>query len=92
MIVVAFGCLCAVAAAWAARWFVRRPAAAAPTAWPDISILKPLFGAEAQLSENIETYLHQDYDGRVQIIFGVQDPEDSAISVVEIADPTKSRA
>lgn len=83
MIVVVFGCLCAVAAAWAARWFVRRPTAATATAWPDVSILKPLFGAEAQMSENIETYLHQDYDGRVQIIFGVQDPEDSAIPVVK---------
>jgi ceramide glucosyltransferase len=83
MSAVAFGCLCAVAAAWAARWFVRRPNAAAPKAWPDISILKPLSGIEAQLSENIETYLNQAYEGRVQIVFGVQDPGDSAIPVVK---------
>ena len=58
-------------------------AAAPPTAWPDVSILKPLFGAEAQLSENIETYFHQDYPGKIQFVFGVQDPNDSAIPVVK---------
>jgi ceramide glucosyltransferase len=78
-----FGCLCALAAAWAARWFVRRPAASTPTAWPDVSILKPLSGFEAQLSEDIETYFRQDYPGAVQFVFGVQDPNDSAIPVVK---------
>ena len=82
-----FGCLCAVAAAWAARWFVRRPIPATPTALPDVSILKPLHGMEAQLAENIETYfetyLKLDYEGDVQVIFGVQDPDDSAIPVVK---------
>jgi ceramide glucosyltransferase len=77
-----FGCICALGAAWAARWFVRRPTAATPTAWPDISILKPLSGTEAQLSENIETYLNQVYEGKIQVVFGVQDPDDSAIPVI----------
>jgi ceramide glucosyltransferase len=78
-----FGCICALGAAWAARWFVRRPTLAAPTAWPDVSILKPLSGNEAQLSENIETYLNQDYAGKIQVLCGVQDPDDSAIPVVK---------
>jgi ceramide glucosyltransferase len=78
-----FGCICALGAAWAARWFVRRPTPAAPTSWPDVSILKPLFAVETQLSENIETYLNQDYEGKVQVICGVQDPADSAIPVVK---------
>jgi ceramide glucosyltransferase len=77
------GCLCALGAACAARWFVRRPAALAPTAWPDVSILKPLFGFEARLSENIETYFNQDYPGAIQFVFGVQDPDDRAIPVVK---------
>ncbi len=34
------------------------------------------------LSENIETYFHQDYPGKIQFVFGVQDPNDSAIPVV----------
>jgi ceramide glucosyltransferase len=78
-----FGSMCALGAAWAARWFMRQPTAPTPTIWPDVSILKPLHGAEARLSENIETYFHQDYPGEVQIVFGVQDPADSAIPVVK---------
>jgi ceramide glucosyltransferase len=78
-----FGSLCALGAAWAARRFVRRPRPAAPATWPDVSILKPLFRAEARLSENIETYFHQDYPGQIQFVFGVQDPNDSAIPVVK---------
>jgi len=77
-----FGSLCALGAVWAARGFSRRRDAEAPTTWPDISILKPLFRAEALLSENIETYFHQDYPGKIQFVFGVQDPNDSAIPIV----------
>jgi ceramide glucosyltransferase len=78
-----FGSICALGAARAARWFVRQPASAPPARWPDVSILKPLHGAEAQLPENIETYIHQDYPGRIQFVFGVQDPNDGAIPVVK---------
>jgi ceramide glucosyltransferase len=78
-----FGSLCSLSAAWAARWFVRRPPASRPTTWPDVSILKPLAGAEMQLYENIETYFHQDYPGKIQFVFGVQDSHDSAIAVVK---------
>jgi len=77
------GSMCALGAAGAARWFVSQPASAPPERWPDVSILKPLYGVEAQLSENIETYFHQDYPGRIQFVFGVQDPDDSAIPVVQ---------
>jgi ceramide glucosyltransferase len=77
-----FGSICALGAVCAARGFSRRPAAEAPATWPDVSILKPLLRAETQLSENIETYFHQDYPGKIQFVFGVQDPDDSAIPVV----------
>ena len=70
-------------AACAARLFARRPGARTPTAWPDVSILKPLCGAEAQLSENLETYLHHDYPGKVQVVFGVQAHYDGAIPIVK---------
>jgi ceramide glucosyltransferase len=83
IVVSVFGCLCALGAAWAARWFVRRPPSLAPMTWPDVSILKPLSGIEAQLSENIETYFNQDYPGNIQFVFGVQDTDDSAIPVVQ---------
>jgi radical SAM superfamily enzyme YgiQ (UPF0313 family) len=54
----AFGSLCALGAASATRRFIRQPASVPPTRWPDVSILKPPYGAEAQLSDNIETYFH----------------------------------
>jgi ceramide glucosyltransferase len=77
------GCLSALGAAGAARWFVRRPAAPAPATWPDVSILKPCAGVEAELAENIETSFNQNYPGEVQFVFGVQDPDDSAIPVIK---------
>lgn len=78
-----FGCIYALGAAWAARWFVRRPLPMAPSTWPNISILKPLSGLEPHLSENIESFLTQDYPGKIQVIFGVQDPYDNAIAVAK---------
>jgi len=45
-------------------------------------VLKPLSGFEARLCENLETYFNQDYPGKIQFVFGVQDPADSAIPVV----------
>ena len=60
-----FGSLCALGAACAALTFARRPAAPPPATWPDVSILKPLFRAEARLSDNLETYFHQDYPGEI---------------------------
>ena len=40
-------------------------------------------GVEAHFPENIETYFDQDYPGKIQFVFGVQDPGDSAIPVVK---------
>jgi ceramide glucosyltransferase len=78
----ASGSLCALGAVWTARRFTRQAPPAPPTRLPDVSILKPLFRAEMLLSDNIETYFHQDYPGKIQFVFGVQDPNDSAIPVV----------
>src|SRR6476469_1471111 len=47
-----------------------------------LSILKPLHGAEPGLYENLASFCTQDYQGPVQIIFGVQDPLDPAIAIV----------
>ena len=77
-----FGSFCALGAVWAARRFVQLGPPVTPRTWPGVSILKPLYGAEAQLSDNIETYFHQDYRGKIQFVFGVQDPNDNAIPIV----------
>jgi len=49
---------------------------------PAVTILKPLHQGEPDLSRNLETFFAQDYDGAVQILFGVHDENDPAIAVV----------
>jgi ceramide glucosyltransferase len=55
---------------------------------PDVSILKPLYSAEAGLYENLASFCVQEYRGRIQILFGVRSAEDPAVPVVRrlIAD------
>jgi ceramide glucosyltransferase len=63
-----------------------RPEFARPSS--GATILKPLYGAEPFLYENLASFCAQDYAGPVQILFGVQDRADPAIAVVRklIAD------
>jgi ceramide glucosyltransferase len=72
----------ALAAAFLAGRFMRARNAAA-SAYPAVTILKPLHLGEPGLSENLESFFAQDYPGEVQIVFGVHDPADPAIAVVE---------
>jgi ceramide glucosyltransferase len=85
----AIGCLYLLAAAWAVRATRRRGgdprdgaggrhAAAVP---PSVTILKPLHGAEPGLFDTLATFCRQDYDGPFEIVLGLQDPADPALSV-----------
>jgi ceramide glucosyltransferase len=58
------------------------------TSCPAVTILKPLHGAEPGLYENLASFCAQDYPSPIQILFGVQDPADPGIAVVQklIAD------
>jgi ceramide glucosyltransferase len=47
-----------------------------------VSILKPLHFEDPALEEAIASFLDQDYQGPVQIVFGVQDAADPAIAIV----------
>lgn len=49
---------------------------------PPVTILKPLCGAEPGLYEHLRSFCEQDYS-EFQIVFGVRDPADPALSVVE---------
>jgi ceramide glucosyltransferase len=44
-------------------------------------VLKPLYGAEPGLHDNLASFCRQDYAGPVQILFGVHDADDPAATV-----------
>jgi ceramide glucosyltransferase len=54
----------------------------AQSAWPAVSILKPVHGAEAQLEKNLESFFLQDYP-QFEIIFGARTADDPALEVAE---------
>lgn len=62
-------------------WQIRRTAKT-PSKLPPVTVLKPLCGAEPGLYENLRSFCQQDYP-EYQIVFGVRDPADPALRVVE---------
>ena len=68
---------------WAARWFFRRRRSGKRTKFsPAVSFLKPLCGADPNAYENLRSHCIQHYP-EFEIIFGVSDPEDAVISIVQ---------
>ncbi|HMF02608.1 MAG TPA: hypothetical protein VKK06_22155, partial [Terriglobia bacterium] len=68
---------------WAARWFFRsRRSGKRTTFSPAVSFLKPLCGADPNAYENLRSHCMQQYP-EFEIIFGVSDPEDVVISIVQ---------
>lgn len=76
------GCVYVLLAALASGRIMARRAAAARTA-PSVTVLKPLYGLEPGLLANLRSFADQDYAGPVRLVFGVADPRDPAIAVVE---------
>ncbi len=71
-------------ALWAARGFVRVGLKATTLDWhPDVSILKPVKGAEPRMYAGFVSHCRQQYAGNFELIFGVSSLADPA--VVEIA-------
>ncbi len=69
-------------ALWALQRFFRHPPAKEQSG-EAVSILKPLHGAEPRLSENLATFLVQEYGGAVQMVCGVSSADDPAVAAVE---------
>jgi ceramide glucosyltransferase len=81
LLIAAAGCLYLLCAVAAARLPKTAPALARHSS--AVTILKPLHGAEPRLFENLSSFCAQDHPSPVQIVFGVRDPRDAAIAVVE---------
>jgi ceramide glucosyltransferase len=79
----AIGCAYLITAAILVRRFARHRTGAAPAVASAVTILKPLHGDEPGLFDNLRSFCTQDYGGDIQIVFGVQDPGDGAIAIVE---------
>jgi ceramide glucosyltransferase len=72
----------ALTAAFLAGRFMRGTGIIA-SAYPAVTILKPLHLGEPGLSDNLESFFAQDYPGPIQIVFGVHDERDPAIAIVQ---------
>ncbi|HEY0105421.1 MAG TPA: bacteriohopanetetrol glucosamine biosynthesis glycosyltransferase HpnI [Rhizomicrobium sp.] len=70
-----------LAASVVGRFAAARPPASAEL--PPVTLLKPLHFDSPGLEEDLDSFLTQDYPAPIQIVFGVQDPSDPAIAVVE---------
>ena len=78
----ALGCFYALFASWAVRKFMRATASERAKAYPAVTVLKPLHGAEPGLYRHLAGFCVQDYPSPVQIVFGVADPSDPAVEIV----------
>src|SRR5579863_8729323 len=69
---------------WSAAGFLRDRKGAGDGARPTqaVSILKPLRGTDPEMYESFRSHCLQDYP-EYEIIFGVSDPNDAAIPLVE---------
>jgi len=60
----------------------RRARPSVPDLASPVTILKPLCGDDGQLYENLRSFCRQDHSN-FEIVFGVHDPKDPAVAVVE---------
>ncbi len=75
-------CVLGLVAVWWFAWAKRRGGASEPRVRPPVTILRPLCGNEPFLAEALASCFAQDYPD-FQIVFGIQDPADPALAVLE---------
>ena len=69
-------------ATWAAIQFFSHPVQINASFHPPVSILKPICGTDSMTYENLASFCQQNYSN-YQMIFGVQDSNDSSLGVVK---------
>jgi ceramide glucosyltransferase len=67
--------------AWLAVRSRRHRSQSGPATLPPVTVLKPLCGAQRDLYDCLRSFCDQAYPD-FQIVFGVQDPDDAAVTVV----------
>ena len=75
------GCAVALLTRVAVGRYGRRPEAPALRRYPSVTVLKPLYGDEPFLVENLAGVLRQDYPGEVEVVFGLQRGDDPALAI-----------
>jgi ceramide glucosyltransferase len=83
LLIAIVGCGYLVAATVLVSRFARAQTPRAPASTPTVTILKPLYGDDAGLFDNLMSFAEQRYAGAVQIVCGVADADDSAVAVIE---------
>jgi len=74
------GCVYLGISVWAVRR-LQQPRSRRRVATAPVTVLKPLCGVDADLAANLRSFCTQDYP-QFQVVFGVSDADDPAISVV----------
>jgi ceramide glucosyltransferase len=76
------GCLYALIAAGLLRRFAQK-CTTPKSCTRAISVLKPLYDTEPELEANLASFCQQEYNGEIQLIFGLHEASDPAGLVVE---------
>ncbi len=69
-------------------WSFGRRRAAAPARSPSVTIMKPVYGADPGLYENLRSFCRQAYAGPLQVVIGAHRESDPAVAIARqvIAD------
>ncbi len=74
-----------------AQWAYRSATRVQPTkTFPSVSLVKPVYGADAFTKQAFLSWIQQEYNGEYQILFSLQDESDPALKILEElkSDPT----
>ncbi|MGQ9496017.1 MAG: ceramide glucosyltransferase [Thermoanaerobaculaceae bacterium] len=77
---VAVGLVLRVVLVLTQRYHLRNGATKTPTAWPPVTVIRPLKGLDPDLADNLRSLFSQDYP-KFQVVLGALDSHDPALAV-----------